>query len=302
MKILERPVSNHPIRQLPHLMTLANAGCGLLAISKGIDALALSRQNPDVFFLKMGAACWLIVLAMVFDALDGKVARWTNSASEYGGQLDSFADFLTFGCAPALLAKVLIEHQGSEVGYYGFPRLHFVCAAAFALMALLRLVRFNLENSPDEEAHVGFAGLPSPAAAGAVVSTILLYLALRRPDLETWEGTQTPVSGAFGLLRDRLPEVHASLPGWILPGLLLMLVGLGLLMVSRVPYAHPTSRSGSFRPSSLPTLVALVFTSFLLFTAPVWFLFLGFNGYVITGVVRAGLRYRREAQGLDRAA
>ena len=282
------------IKLLPHMITLANAGCGFLAISKSIDALALSRSDPDIFFWKMSTACWLVVLAMVFDALDGKIARMTGSASEYGSQLDSFADFLTFGCAPALLAKVLLEHEGLEVGYHGFPRLHFVAAAVFAIMALLRLVRFNLETGLDEESHKGFAGLPSPAAAGAVISTMLFYLALRRPEIEGDEGTPTPLSGLLAFVRDRAPGLHAGLPGWILPALVIMLVGLGVLMVSRVPYPHMAA--ALLRPRHpFTTLVGVVFLAFALFVAPVPFLFIGFNAYVIAGLVQV-LRARRGAR------
>ena len=81
-----------PVALIPNLLTLANAGCGLLAISKAIDALA---GPPEHFHTKLEAACWLIFLAMVFDALDGKVARLMRSFSDFGAQLDSFADLET---------------------------------------------------------------------------------------------------------------------------------------------------------------------------------------------------------------
>ena len=104
--ITPRPASR-PIRLLPNALTLANAGLGLLSISKAIDALAL-RADPNAFERNLEAACWLIVAAGVFDAIDGKVARLTNTFSDLGAQLDSLADALTFGVAPALVAKVLL--------------------------------------------------------------------------------------------------------------------------------------------------------------------------------------------------
>ena len=148
-----------PVAMLPNLLTLANAGCGLLAVSKAIDAVF---GRPEHFAPRLETACWLIVLAMVFDALDGKVARLTSSFTEFGAQLDSFADALTFGVAPAMLAKVVLEHENVL-----HPRVHFLFAAAFALMAILRLARFNLEDH--EPGHAHFQGLPSPAAAGTLV-------------------------------------------------------------------------------------------------------------------------------------
>ncbi len=265
---------------LPNLLTLANAFCGLLALSKGIDALALDPSSA-LFYTKMEAATWLIFLGMVFDMLDGKVARWTGGSSAFGAQLDSFADALTFGCAPALLAKMLIEHEGPLLGYHGNPRVHFLCAAAFSLMAILRLVRFNLENEPDEDAHQSFKGLPSPAAAGAVASAILLFLVARKPELEMDSGTPTPLGHFLHMARG----LDFSLPWWFLPALAGLLPLLGFLMVSRVRYTHIASaltRRGPFI-----ALVSLVFSAFLVWLAPIPILFFVFNGFVFFGLVRA---------------
>lgn len=273
---------------LPNLLTLANAFCGLLALSKAIDALAAVGASPHLFYAKMETACWLVLLGMVFDAIDGKVARMTGGSSAFGAQLDSFSDALTFGCVPALLAKVLIEHEGPRSGFVGNPRLHFLAAAAFALMAILRLARFNLENSPDEKAHQSFKGLPSPAAAGAVVSSLLFYLAMTRKELEVDDGTPTPLGQALAIF----PEFQVQVPGWALTALLSMLPLLGFLMVSKVPYAHVVSmlaRRGSFF-----ALVWIVFGAFLFFAAPVPALFLSFNGFVAFGIVRFVITRRRK--------
>ena len=89
---------------LPNALTLANAGCGLLAIAKSIDALAY----PAFFAQKMENACWLIFLAMIFDALDGMLARLMQSFSDFGAELDSFADAITFS-TPAMMSKVMLS-------------------------------------------------------------------------------------------------------------------------------------------------------------------------------------------------
>jgi CDP-diacylglycerol--serine O-phosphatidyltransferase len=281
-------VAMRRIAVLPNLITLGNAFCGLLAVAKAIDALAHSRAAPELFYARMETACWLIVLGMVFDALDGRVARMTGGASSFGAQLDSFSDALTFGCAPALLAKVLIEHEGPLRGWAGHPRLHFIAAAAFALMAILRLARFNLETSPEAEAHRSFRGLPSPAAAGSVVSTILLYLTMVRPEIEVEEGgAPTPLGRMFKLF----PEFHVEMGPWYFPALALLLPTLGFLMVSRVPYEHVMSRLT--RRGSFFALVYVVCLAFLFFAAPVPFLFLSFNGFVLFGFVRHLGRRRR---------
>jgi CDP-diacylglycerol--serine O-phosphatidyltransferase len=287
------------IHLLPNAITLGNAFLGLLAISKGIDALAFADGNPELFYGKLEAGCLLVFLAMVFDALDGKIARLTRSASDFGAQLDSFADALTFGVAPAVLAKVLVDHEGELAEFAGHPRLHFLAAAAFALMAILRLARFNLETDHDEEAHDEFKGLPSPAAAGAVVSWILMYLSLRSPAVEVSEGRQTLFGGLLAAIgKENLEPLLAIL----LPGLVLMLPVLGLLMVSRLRYAHlfsmMTRGGGQFW-----TLVWLTFGAFALYAAKTLVLFLLFNGFVLFGVVTAAidLVQRRRAHAGDGA-
>ena len=266
---------------LPTLITLANAFCGVLALSKAIDALAYTGEDPGVFYRKMESACLLVFLGMVFDTLDGWVARLTRGFSDFGAQLDSFADALTFGLVPAMLAKVLIEHQAELSGYEISPRIGFLAAAAFALMAILRLVRFNLEHGETQKAHkASFRGLPSPAAAGAVASTIWLYVILRKPELEIAEGTPTP----FSRLMHWMEVVEWGPALNLVPlALVVLLPTLGILMVSQLRYPHANAFLGRAR-SHFFTLVWLVFAMFLFFLAPVPILFVSFNGFAVLGL------------------
>jgi CDP-diacylglycerol--serine O-phosphatidyltransferase len=269
------------VRIVPNLITLANAFCGLLALAKAIDALTLSTVDPLVFYQKMETACFLVFLGMVFDSLDGLVARIAGVHSDFGAQLDSFSDALTFGVVPALLAKVLIEHEGHITAYQGNSRLHFLAAAAFSLMAILRLVRFNLESDEEHDSHDDFRGLPSPAAAGAVASTIWLYLILRRPELEKTEGTPTPMHRLLGWMED---VDWSPVLGWMPAALVMMLPVLGLLMVSRVRYVHVVSYLSRERTQFF-TLVGIVFGLFVFYLAPVPVLFLAFNGFSLLGLL-----------------
>ena len=281
---------------LPNLITLGNAFCGVLALSKAIDALTLSSAAPIVFYEKMEAACFLVFLGMVFDALDGLVARMTGGGSEFGAQLDSFSDALTFGVVPAMLAKVLIEHETTG----GNARMHFLAAATFSLMAILRLVRFNLDPAPRavqrEDEVKTFQGLPSPAAAGAVASTIWLYLILRRPELEVEEGTPTWMHRLLAFMR----EVDwAPVLDWVPTLLVGLLPVLGLLMVSNLRYVHGISyiaRGGQFL-----TLVAFVFALILLYMAPVPILFLSAMAFLLSGLVSGPREWLRQ-RALRRAA
>lgn len=268
-----------PITLIPNLLTLTNAGLGLLAISKAIDALS-SAGSPSLFERHLEMACWLVILAGVFDALDGKIARLMNSFSELGAQLDSFADAITFGVAPAFIAKALLEHEG-----LAHPRIHFVCAAAFSLMAVLRLARFNTETEPDEASHAYFKGLPSPAAAGMVVATVLMYLSLGG-SIETEAGQPTPLGRGLQVLPETWREALTTY--LLLPTLLVLLPLLGLLMVSRVRYVHMvsaiTNRQG------VEGLVVIVLFMLGLYLAPVLFLF-GFGLFYVFGtLLRAGAK------------
>ena len=270
------------VQVIPNLITLGNAFCGLLALAKAVDALALSADDPAVFYQKMESACFFVFLGMLLDALDGFVARLVGSSSEFGAQLDSFSDALTFGVVPAILAKVLIEHE-EGAHYVGNARLHFMAAAIFALMAILRLVRFNLEPDPEpgeESKKKTFRGLPSPAAAGMVASTIWLYLILRRPELEEAEGTPTPLRRVLGWMES---VEWTPVLDWVPVALVAMLPVLGFLMVSNVRYLH--AFSAVMQKGQFLTLVGAVFGLILFFLAPVPFLFMFAAGFVASGFV-----------------
>ena len=143
-------MAGRPISLLPNLVTLANAFFGLLALSKAIDALILSGDDPAIFFQKMDRACFYVFMGMICDGLDGLVARMTRGESEFGAQLDSFSDALTFGVVPAFLVKVLVEHESAFTAHSGNPRLHFLASASFAMMALVSGWRKELtsQNAP----------------------------------------------------------------------------------------------------------------------------------------------------------
>lgn len=205
-----------PVAILPTLCTLGNTFCGFLAISKVADSLL----HEELFQESMLQAAWLIMLAMVFDALDGRIARLTNQASDFGAQMDSLTDLITFGVAPAFLAKVLFEKSMASAGVFYQPKFVLFISFIYVACATLRLARFTIETDLDEDSHEKFYGLPSPAAAGVVASSVFLLLDARSPVAELEPSTQT-------MLIRILP--------WFLPT-------LGLLMVSRVEYVHLASR------------------------------------------------------------
>jgi CDP-diacylglycerol---serine O-phosphatidyltransferase len=140
---------------LPNLFTTGNLFCGFWALI-------------SVFQEKFFYAAIAILLAGVFDVLDGKVARLSGATSKFGIQYDSLADLVSFGIAPALLAFSWALRP------YG--RFGWLAAFLFVVCGALRLARFNVQASSGETKY--FKGLPIPAAASMIALTILLYLRL----------------------------------------------------------------------------------------------------------------------------
>ncbi|NUM35076.1 MAG: CDP-diacylglycerol--serine O-phosphatidyltransferase [Candidatus Brocadiae bacterium] len=144
------------IKILPSIITLGNLFCGFLAI-------AYIAEN------KITAAAWLIFAGMVFDVFDGKVARLTKNSSDFGMQLDSLSDMISFGVAPAFLAKVYILQTPAACP----ARMAWIICLLYVMCTALRLARFNVETDHDESAHLYFKGLASPGAAGVIASLVL---------------------------------------------------------------------------------------------------------------------------------
>lgn len=140
---------------LPNLFTTGNLFCGFWAI-------------VSVFQEKFYYAAVAILLASVFDILDGKVARLSGATSKFGVQYDSLADLISFGVAPALLAFSWALRP------YG--RFGWLAAFLFVVCGALRLARFNVMSAAGDTKY--FKGLPIPAAATMIALTILLYLRL----------------------------------------------------------------------------------------------------------------------------
>ena len=195
---------------LPHLLTSGNLAAGFYAI---IEA---STGDPV-------RASWAILIAGIFDTLDGRAARLTHSESRFGVEYDSIADTVSFGVAPAVIAF----HAGGfqqELGWTGW-----VMAFVFTACAALRLARFNVTSG---RYRGRFDGLPSPAAAGMLVSTVWFVGFLREVGVE--------------------PNVPAMLPA-------LGVAAIGLLMVSPIPYRNGKDVRVSRSNGSIVVAV-LVFT------------------------------------------
>lgn len=246
-----RPI--RAIAVLPTLFTLGNLICGFFAI---VVASRIDKPSVDGFTpappieLRLGTARELIdsndpthnlmlsgaliLLAMLFDSVDGQLARLTRRTSDFGGQLDSLCDLVSFGMAPAILLVKMCPQftivHGKEI---------WSIAALFVCCAAMRLARFNVESDEDDD-HSSFTGLPTPAAAAVIASFALLSYALRNEQ---------------NLL------IHENFPiyDWWMQRLLPMFsVVIALLMVSRIPYPHPLTQLLRGQ-SSFAHLVSIVF-------------------------------------------
>ncbi len=217
------------VQLLPSLMTAGNLVCGVLAIAYMVDAAAAVPAVAEKLYVR---ASWLIFIGMFLDGLDGRVARMTGTTSDFGAQLDSLADCVSFGLAPAMIVKSLLTPAFPSLS----PRLIFCFCLVYVLGATLRLARYNVESDRMKSTgrpHVTrvFRGLPSPAAAGAVVALILLRAEYAVQDLVEWS-------------------------------LLISVPILGLLMISRMPYTHVMNRYLGARrahPIAIILVVLLVY-------------------------------------------
>lgn len=267
-----RPV--RPIAVLPTLFTLGNLVCGFFAIVVAsriakpgtVDFVPAPRLenagqllesfDPTHNLLLCGT---LIVMAMLFDMFDGQVARLTRTASDFGGQLDSLCDVVSFGVAPAfLLVKMCPE----------FTELHreavWSIAALFACCAALRLARFNVETDENDD-HGWFAGLPSPAAAAVIASFAILSYTIRS---------------------EINFEVYRDFDWWMQRLLPPFAVGVALLMVSRVPYPHLVTQLLRGK-RSFAHIVAIVVGMIGLFTVRWYAIPILGCGYVAVPVLRS---------------
>jgi len=260
------------VQVLPSLITIGNLLCGFFAICisasflrteqfsdpNTIDHVAYQflnifrkegikdflHQDKQLLHISMG----LIFLGMVFDAFDGKVARMTNHVTEFGAELDSLADAITFGVAPAFLAVVMLHVTNLDSDKF---KVIYLIPSVFMICAVLRLARYNVERNDPSKDKGYFKGLPTPAGAAAIVSLIWL------------EVTYAPFSAAI------FKYV-----------LLVSCVVIGLLEVSNIKYLHLAQKILK-EPKSIYFIALLMVVLYVLLNYFVTSIFVLSYGYVI---------------------
>ncbi|HZL37934.1 MAG TPA: CDP-diacylglycerol--serine O-phosphatidyltransferase [Tepidisphaeraceae bacterium] len=263
---------------LPSLATLGNAVCGF-----GAMYVAALDPNPHwtdrwtqfFFEYQFLAAAYLIFAAMIFDGLDGRLARFTRHTTDFGGQLDSMADVISFGCAPAFLALQLFHFYHPELPPI-IGRLVWAIGALYVSCAAIRLARFNVSNEHGEQHHFSFLGLPSPGAGAAVAGLVLM-----QQDL--WEHAT--------LTGSALAHHLSSVCVWLLPFVVLL---SGLLMVSAIRYPHLINRHLRGR-RSIGRLLMVLAALLLLVIVHRYTLGIATLAYVLWGLCSSSyLRLRRK--------
>ncbi|MCH2135818.1 MAG: CDP-alcohol phosphatidyltransferase family protein [Phycisphaerales bacterium] len=219
----------------PTLFTLGNLVAGFTAIHFAAKPVIAGEAVAGPWgWTSLTVASVLVLLGAFFDCIDGSVARLTDGVTEMGGQLDSLADLVTFGVAPAFITL----HVASQyIGVEGISsivnpdtattlgKISWAIAAIFVCCAALRLARFNVETASGRLGDtLSFRGLPTPGAAGAVVGLVLMHEHLAVVAGNNPEGAMSIV---VGLIAIALPFVALL---------------AAIMMVSTVPYRHLANR------------------------------------------------------------
>jgi CDP-diacylglycerol--serine O-phosphatidyltransferase len=229
---------------LPNLITLSSMFSGFYSV--------IASLNSD-----FERAAWAILIASIFDVLDGWVARITHTATRFGIEMDSLADVISFGVAPGVLVYTWTLSSFGKVGWLGSFFL-VACAA-------LRLARFNVQMGSTEKKH--FTGLPTPASALLIATTVLAYEEI----IQILENVKL----------ERLAEVVGK-DYWVL-AMTFLLAGL---MVSNITY-HSLKEANlkERRPFGILVIIA----AFLAVVAyhPALVLFLVSISYVAVGIAEA---------------
>jgi CDP-diacylglycerol--serine O-phosphatidyltransferase len=232
---------------LPSLITCGNMSFGILSTVSAINGNFIQ-------------AAWLLVGALACDIVDGRVARLTKTTSDFGVQLDSLSDLISFGVAPAIMMYMLVLNT--------MPKIGIAIAVLFILCSALRLARFNV-LAQRGVTYKTFMGLPTPASAGVLISFVLSY-DLLGPKEYALNVKTIPV------LMNTMPIFFRAMP--------IVMVLLSFLMVSNVPYLS-FKKIALTRLKTIQLLVLSIVLVLLIIVYPQNIFFIIFTVYALSGLV-----------------
>ncbi len=263
--------NNKWLKKLPNFLTICNSLCGFAAILYTLHVYDNNGSSTEA----LTVSAWIIMFAMVFDALDGFAARIFNAASMKGLQMDSLSDMVTFGVAPAVMVAVMAHRMKAcdtlftphdYILIWGITGIYLGCAA-------LRLAAYNVNAIWPSGNHDSnyFHGLPSPGAAAAVASMIIY----------------------FNNSSEEIKHLTYSLP--------LYAATLGLLMISNIQYVHAGRWLLSIRRNKqrlflffiIMLSIAIWHTSGVIFWVNIYI----FSGPVIAVLKRLGILKKKTPAG-----
>ena len=230
---------------LPSIITAANMGLGFYSMTASI------RENWSL-------AAWCTIVSIFLDIFDGRIARWTKSASKFGVEFDSLADLISFGVAPALMMYLLVLKDYGRVG--------FAIVLLFVICGALRLARFNLKAFAEEESSPYFVGLPIPAAGGILASFVILY--------DIWSAGKK--ARTIKLVMKQIPAFFHLLPGIIFI--------LAVLIVSGLRYSS-FKKMNLFKHRSVRAFLITILVCHMNYIYPQNTLFVLFVGYICSGML-----------------
>ena len=240
---------------LPNLMTAGNLFCGFVALTRIVQA---DLDSPNWIY-DIRSALGFILLACIFDLLDGRLARWGGHESPFGREFDSLADIISFGAAPAFLVHRIVLKDV----FVKMPEVGWFIASVYLICGALRLARFNcLAAMPNSTASKEFMGFPIPAAAG-LVSSITLFL--------LWFEEK---------------NFHQGFWKFLLP---VLMIFLSIMMVSRVRYPSFKSINLKTRRNFTKTVIAVLVVGLIVVLREkiIYFVLpLFFTAYLVYGFIR----------------
>ncbi len=273
---------------LPSLVTVGSLICGFAGIHFALRAMydagagvpmsadpllhgsLLERMLPS--FLSVGAG--LVIIGMVLDGLDGLIARATRSTTNFGGQLDSLADVVTCGVAPATLMIAFMTLElaqdsivPSPISEHFLGRVCWAAAAVYVAMTAVRLARYNVEHAKDGFDFRTFRGLPTPGAASMMVALIVL--------------------------QDQLGDAGRRVITYVLPAVAVI---TAFLMVSRIPYRRAV-RAVLVGRQPFGQFVLFILILGVVFSFKAWALVSIASWYVMSGPLFLLVRRLRDRSG-----
>jgi CDP-diacylglycerol--serine O-phosphatidyltransferase len=241
---------------LPSLFTAGNLACGFLSVLASVDG-------------NFNKAAWMIMLAIAFDMVDGRVARLTKTTSSFGMQFDSLCDLVSFGVAPAIMMYLLVFSQMAN------SKIGIGIALLFVITSAMRLAKFNVKAQENTEPSNNFSGLPTPASAGVMASFVLSW--------EIFDGSVLNFK-TIPILMERMPFFFKVMP--------LLMVVISFLMISNVPYTALKKFKLS-RPKTMQLMALIIVLLIVVLLYPQNTFFLIFLTYALSGVVIMLRRYLR---------